>query len=757
PYVKPELVKMRIIKTLIDGKGMEDGSISEVLSIGLKLIDKNIDWLNDAAKNGMKRILRNNLKPISFDDIKRYVLPSLIDESFQFQDDLNTGIINLLTQGKLKTTLADVHIGLKILKEQGQGSGVRGHGKNNFAPDLKDALINGLKICLNKKSIYKVGAIKDEGIIYGSFKPIAFLLREIKDTELEAIFYKNAGALLEESLKGIDADDSILAFKEVLLLAAEYTPDRRLEAARRHFIEKIYKSLPGASIMGVDWQSLHNDFENITDVVPLELKRIAVDLRDSFHNTLDPQNLIKAQTLLNELKTNFPEYTNAVKLAEGIAHWLNMAYKPQVEQIEDSKKISELWTEAFKQKFKEMVHMYNEFISIYEKGKLIDAVVSHSKIRACIGKLLLDPSLHIPQEDRLILYLTDINLERLEQGFSSIVNERFTALSGLADLYELSHWINALLFSASRYLPEIEDNLYLAERFTDVLKEEEFYKARDVWSRIKAVVSSLTESRRVLSLVLFDIPAERIDSFFFTVSPIAAGEAEGYIRIFERVGDERLARVLNDPVHGIKQDEIIVIEYLPEIAELKTFPKAFIVEKGSVGSHTAKVAVEFGIPTVRMEGATKRFKEGERAIVKVSPSLDKAEARPVVYERIAIPKGHVTPFYHGSTEGIVGIYQGDVEFLKPPQKRDIVALSFLDTKYLDIFAEGDGPCAIIVEKGGELTHSMIVAREMMSRLKRVIPILRLENAFDILKHGMAVKIFIPEDLGWAEVYRVEKV
>ncbi len=232
------------------------------------------------------------------------------------------------------------------------------------------------------------------------------------------------------------------------------------------------------------------------------------------------------------------------------------------------------------------------------------------------------------------------------------------------------------------------------------------------------------------------------------MSPIAAGEAEGYIRIFERVGDERLAKVLNDPINGIKQDEIIVIEYLPEIAELKVFPKAFIVEKGSVGSHTAKVAVEFGIPTVRMEGATKRFKEGERGFVKVSPSLDMAEAMPVVYERIAIPKGYATSFYYGKAEGIVAAYQGDVEFLRPPSKREIVALSYLDTKYLDIFAEGDGPCAIIVEKGGELTHPMIVAREMMTRLKRVMPILRLENVFEILNNGMAVKIFIPEDLGW---------
>ncbi|MBI5683339.1 MAG: hypothetical protein HZC45_09325 [Deltaproteobacteria bacterium] len=744
PYLKQEWIRMRVIQTLADGKGMEDASISEVLNIGLKLLDKNIDWLNDAAVTGIKRILKNNLNPISFEDIKKYVLPALTDDKFAFKEDLKKGVIKLLAEGRIQTNLTDIYTGLNLLKTDA-----------DIYTDIKDAIITGLKHSLNKKGVYKTGDVKDERIIFAIFKPIAYILKDIEDKELEAIFYRNAGSLLEEGLKDVDADDSILAFKEVLLLASEYTRDRRLETARRTFIEKVYKNLPGAFVTGVDWQSLHNDFEDITDIVPDDLKRHAVDLRDSFHNTLDLQNLAKALNLLNELKTKYPEYIKAIKLAEGIAYWLDMAYKPQVEQVQDSKKIKGLWQSEFMDRFKEPISLYNEFISVYEKGNLIDAIVSHSKIRANIGRILLKSDSNITKEDRLTLYLTDINLERLEQGFSSIVNERFRSIAGLSDLYELSHWINALLFSASRYLNEIEENLFLAERFTDALKEVEFYKARDFWCKIKKVVSNLTQSRRILSLVLFDIPAERIDSFFFTVSPIAAGEGEGYIRIFERIGDERLARVLNDHVNGVKEDEIVVMEYLPEITELKTFPKAFIVEKGSVGSHTAKVAVEFGIPTVRMEDASKRFKEGARVSVKVFPSLDKAEAKEVVYERILIPKGYAAPFYHGSAEGIVRIYSGDVEFLRPPAKREVVALSYLDTKYLDIFAEGDGPCAIIVEKGGELTHPIIVARETMTRLKRTMPIFRLQNLFDILKDSMAVKIFIPEDLGGVEVYKAE--
>ena len=746
PYIKAEWVKTRIIESLDKGTGMEDASVNEVINTGLKMLKRNYDWLDSVLKNGISRILRQNLKPLSFSDIKNYCIPALQDEKFIFREDLKRGVIKLLAEGKTKTDLADAHTGLKMFKE----SGIRDIG-------LKEALIAGLKICLNQKKIYTIADTKDEGIIYAVFKPITYLLKDAGSVELETAFYRNAGALFDEGLEGVDADDSMLALKDVLLLASEYTPHRRLEAARRGFIERVYKNLPGASIMGIDWQSLHNDFEDITDVVPTELKRLAVDLRDSFHNTLDSGNLVKAQTLLNELLTNYPGYTKAIKLAEGIVHWLTLAYRPVVEQAGDVKKIEGLWSDHFRICFKELISLYREFESTSDNGKLIDAVVSHSKIRACIGRLLLNPDMDISREDRLTLYLTDINLERLEQGFSSIVNERFSTLSGLSDLYELSHWIKALLFSASRYLIEIEDNLSLAEGFSDALKEGSFFKAREIWCRIKTVVSSLTESRRVLSLVLFDIPAEKIDSFFFAISPIAAGEAEGYVRIFERVGDERLARVLNDPVKGIKEDEVIVIEYLPEISELKIFPKAFIIEKGSVGSHTAKVAVEFGIPAVRMEGATKRFKEGERVFVKVPPMLDKAEAGSVSYERITMPKGDVTPFHHGSAEGIVRFYRGDVEFLKPPGKREIFVLSYLDIKYLDVFAEGDGPSAIIVEKGGELSHPMIVAREMLIRLKRTMPILRLENAFDILKEGTAVKIFIPEDMGGAEIYKTEKI
>lgn len=381
----------------------------------------------------------------------------------------------------------------------------------------------------------------------------------------------------------------------------------------------------------------------------------------------------------------------------------------------------------------------------------MEAVLSHTRLKNEVGRLLLIP--HLPREERLTLYLTDINMERLEPGLSVALSEGFSGIEEPHNLMTLGHWIYLLLLSASRYLPEIEETLALAVELKERLKGGDLPSARSLWCRIKADVGSIKEARKIPSLILFDTPAERLDTLFFTISPIAPGEAEGYIRVFERLGGERLGRVLNDPVKGIKEGEIAVLEYLPEIAELKVFPSAFIVERGSVGSHTAKVATEFGIPAVRMDGATRGFRDGERVVVKVPQTLASAEVIPVLYERVTIQPGKATPFVAGEAKGVVRVYRGEVDFLKTPLRRDIIVIPYLDTKYLDIWATEDGPGGVIVERGGELTHPMIVAREMMNRLKRRFPILRWEGVFDIVREGMAIKIAIPEDLGGVEVYQ----
>lgn len=744
PWIRGEWIKDRIVKALRDGEGMEETSLREIGGAGIRLLEKasSYPWLKDVAEIGIKRILREGLRPTSFEEIKKDALPLLRDTPHHWlREGIREGVKGILERGRIKTNLVDIYTGLGLLSEP----------EFSEAP-LRDALLKGLTIAFSKSDVYRIGEVKDERVITNYFKPMAEVIQRLGDEarDLETAFYENASVLLDKAIKGVDADDSIAALHGVLLLASEYTPHRGLEAARRVFIERVYKNLPGASLLGVDWRVLHDGFEEITEACPPELKRVAIELRDGYHNTLDRKNLEMAEGLLKGLKENHPSSVKAIELSEGIVYWLSRAYRPLVEGLEDSRRIEALWPASFRDRFPRIVEIYTDFISHYEGGSLVKAVLSYTQLRDEVGRLLLIPD--FPIEERLTLYLTDINLERLEPGLSVALSEGFSDIEAPHNLMTLGHWTYLLLLSASRYLPEIEETLALAVELKERLKGGDPTEAKGLWCRIKADVGRIKEARKIPSLILFDTPAERMDTLFFTISPIAPGEAEGYIRVIERPGGERLGRVLNDPVKGIKEGEIAVLEYLPEISELKVFPSAFIVERGSVGSHTAKVAIEFGIPAVRMDEATKRFKDGERVVVKVPQTLASAEVIPVVYERVIIPPGKATPFVAGEAKGVVRVYRGEVDFLKTPCRGDIIIIPYLDTKYLDIWATEDGPGGVIVERGGELTHPMIVAREMMNRLKRRFPILRWEGVFDILREGMAIKILIPEDLEKVEVF-----
>ncbi|MBI4641871.1 MAG: hypothetical protein HY731_14370 [Candidatus Tectomicrobia bacterium] len=747
-YLHSEAVKERIIRLLEEGEGFQRCSLRSLGTVALKLLAKREEfpWLLPPLQWRMTQLLSDHslLETCTFSDLEDFALPLLHLEEYPWLHEVvEQGIMNILEKGTIKTDLLDMLVGLGLTKKV----------PSHIQPYLLKALFSALS---NKQS-FDVSQVEHEEVIEKAFEPILSLMKADGYRELKIAFYKNSPALFDKALRGVDADHAIMAFNKALLIAAEYTPDRDLQAAKRSFIEQVYKKLPGAFLLGTDWHILHDEFEEITTICPKPLKRKCLELRDGYHNTLASYNLDLAREILRELEENYPGYQKAIELCRGVIFWLSKIYRPVVAQLEDLKKIEFLWSEAFQEAFPDLIQKYRRFVTAFQSSDYIEAMMEYSETRQDIRKTLDDGKSQLSSENRLTLFVTDINIERLESALASFMHEKYQKAKDLSELQAFGRWAASLLHSASVQLPELEKKgtLKHIEEFIEKVNLKDIQAARELWGKVKTGVNGIPESRHILSLILFDTPAQQIDDFFFDIAPIAPGKAEGLIKVVERLGDERLAKVLNDRKIGIKPDDIVVVEYLPEIMQLAVFPKAFIIENGSVGSHTAKVAIECHIPVVKISKATRVFTDGEMVAVKVTRDLNHAEVKPVKYVRYPMAS-KLDPLLPGRAEGCFKVIKdvgANMDQLKALTRMDLLVIKYLDVLYFGVMFDRGGPGAIIIEQGGELTHPLHLMREIQAKENMSFPVVRMNQATDVFETGMQAKLVVPDDLSRVELYK----
>lgn len=630
-------------------------------------------------------------------------------------------------------------------------------------------------------------------------------LREKLDPErqefLDTVYYEYfCDYFLPPFTEGIDVDDTMRVLNQEVLNTAVYSPNPKMRIVKRLFIEKAQNIIPGCMLVGTDWRIMHNEFEDLETLAPPDgeelIKRLH-RLRLNIHNVLDSRILDDAQDIYQDITTEGHEFyiPGNTRLHERLGElvgWLERMYKGTTGQVEDLDIIKGMIDGAFVLKmeraFKNTEYHYR-FYSKIEKirseltgHRPIRALIEIESLRVALQEILANPEMNgmdpdspiiFTTEERLGLIRLELAFERMESGIAGNVAEQDSL--AYEDIMDYARWLLTTLLLSRESFAQAVDIIPRVQLFIAELSKKNLTAARDLWKEIRASISQLPDKRQVLSFILFEHGAQQLDRFFFKeeIIPIAPGSASGRVRIIKDYESEHeLEKLINDPVNGIRPDEVLVLKEIPRVINIEPehMPAGIIVEEGSIVSHASSAVRqgEMPVPTIVAKGIMDTLNEYDYVKFEVSEEMDavKVTTKNLDLKDITARLGSRIPnsVINGWAQGQIKVIHlkdssSSEEFESAWEDadmgpEDLIVVDTLDYVNLDYILKTHGfPAGIIVSKGSKLTYASKVITRMASSGNISIPVVQIDDATTLFDAAEGQFYALASDENGVRIYK----